>query len=525
MNDTHRVARRSGMALALIILANGTDTFALPRQNGGTTSAEARTTDITAYVLTGPALDSKTVTINGLSIDPSSVDSTRASVARVFSSNYPDGPIVREVKNESADLAIDYSAPGVAVPDVYYGVNVQIASKEFLAMPLYRELVSHLRIDIARFPAGQERVRYDRDAPADSPWRLGAQGDYEFLLTGKDVENFASLCRENGIKAEWQLNLANDDPAMWTRMADQVVNGLKLPIEYFSVGNEPDISPTGNWKYLGANTRDEAIAEYAARYARYRSALRAIAPNASFVLGELSCNREPELSAILGRVLDGAGSSPPEALSAHWYLLGDWGEPKSHPEYPSIEHLSVDGNRGNNVRRLQAIRDSLKAASDARAPGARIFIGEWGASWSATPGGVDVLDTLATALYVAETLEYGKTVGVDSMEYFSLSDPASFSPWNSAMIAMDGEKAILRPQYYVRAMHKYAWGNRTIPVPGGQTGDLSVYASREGEVKYLMLINRTAGPIDRVIAAKTAVGEKRYRVRAIPRSMTIAVLP
>ncbi len=523
MNDKHRVTRRAGMALTLTIIAYGTAAFALPRQNGST--AEAKTTEITAYVLTGPTLDSKTVTINGLTIDPSSVESVRASIARVVSSSYPDGRIVQEIQDTNADLAIDYSSPGVAVPDVYYGVNVQIASKEFLAMPLYRELVSHLRIDIARFPAGQERVRYDRDAPAGSPWRLGERGDYEFLLTGKDVENFASLCRENGIKAEWQLNLANDDPALWARMADQVVNGLKHPIEYFSVGNEPDISPTGNWKYLGANNRDEAIDEYAARYARYRSALRAIAPNASFVLGELSCNREPELSVVLGRMLDGAGSGPPEALSAHWYLLGDWGEPKSHPEYPSIEHLSVDGNRGNNVRRLQAIRDSLKAASDARAPGAKIFVGEWGASWSATPGGVDVLDTLATALFTAETLEYGKTVGIDSMEYFSLSDPISFSPWNSAMIAMDGEKAILRPQYYVRAMHKYAWGDRTIPVPGGQTGNLSVYASREGDAKYLMLINRTAKPIDRVIAAKSESGEKRYLIRAIPYSMTIAILP
>ncbi len=513
MNDTHRVARRSGMALALTILAFGT------------ASAEAKTTDVTAYVLTGPTLDSKTVTINGNSIDPSTVESVRASIARVFSSSYPDGRIVREVTAGNVDLAIDYSAPGVAVPDVYYGVNVQIASKEFLAMPLYRELVRHLRIDIARFPAGQERVLYDRYASTDSPWKLGERGEYEFLLTGKDVENFVSLCRENGIKAEWQLNLANDDPAMWARMADQVVNGLKYPIEYFSVGNEPDISPTGNWKYLGAKTRDEAIEEYAVRYLRYRSALRAIAPNASFVLGELSCNREPDLSAILGRMLDRARADPPEALSAHWYLLGDWGEPKSHPEYPSIEHLSVDGNRGNNVRRLQAIRDSLKAASDARAPGARIFVGEWGASWSATPGGIDVLDTLATALYTAETLEYGKTVGVDSMEYFSLSDPASFSPWNSAMIAMDGEKATLRPQYYVRAMHRYAWGNRTIPVPGGQTGDLSVYASRGGDAKYLMLINRTAKPIDRVIAAKSESAEKRYLIRAIPYSMTIAVLP
>ena len=93
------------------------------------------------------------------------------------------------------------------------------------------------------------------------------------------------------------------------------------------------------------------------------------------------------------------------------------------------------------------------------------------------------------------------------------------------MASNASERATVRPQYYVRMMHKYAWGNRTIPVPGGQREDCSVYASKDGDDAYLMLINRTDKPIERIVAATTARGDGRYRMLMVPRSVTIIVLP
>ncbi len=58
-------------------------------------------------------------------------------------------------------MAVNFSSPGTTVSDIYYGADIQILSKRYLANPLYQALLGNLKIDIIRFPAGQERVKYD----------------------------------------------------------------------------------------------------------------------------------------------------------------------------------------------------------------------------------------------------------------------------------------------------------------------------------------------------------------------------
>jgi hypothetical protein len=511
-------------ALALCLARGNPETKA---KSGGSraTLDRARAAGTKALVFTGSELSSGEVSINGRSLDTSSAQALDASVKAIFASDYPGGTVIAAANGEKADFSVDYTAPGRSVPDTYYGVNIQIASKRFLAMPLYRALVSHLKIDIARFPGGQERVKYERSAPADSPWDLGDDQEYQFLLTGADVENYIALCRSCGIKAEPECNLFTDDPGMWADLADQIVNGLRYDLEYVSVGNEPDINTKRNWDYLDAKGQGGAIDAYLDRYARYHDAIRAVKPSVTFVLGELSCNYEPDYTRLLDRMLSRVSARAPGAVSTHWYLLGDYGQPKSDPGFPSLAHLSVAGNSGRNVRDLARISATMRKEADAYCPGSKIVIGEWGTSWSATKQGTVVLDSLATALYTAEVLEYGKTLGIDSMEYFGLSDPAAFAPWNSAMISVDGERMTVRPQYYVRMMHKYAWGDREIPVANGQSEAYSVYASKNTNANYLMLINRTNGSIEKRISAMTSSGTRAFDALMVPRSVTIITLP
>jgi hypothetical protein len=478
------------------------------------------------FVFSGTDLDAKKATVNGLCVDTSSVQAIDLSVSAIFSSNYTSGTVIAESSAASADYTIDYTVSGTKVSDIYYGVNIQIASKKFLTMPKYRELVRHLKIDIARFPGGQERVKYDRYADPDSPWEFGESGEYQFLLTGDDIRNYISLCTGNGIKADPEFNLFTSDPSMWSSLADQIVNGLSYNLEYMSAGNEPDINTKKNWTFFKAKTRDEALDSYMSRYLENAAEIRKVKPSLTFILGELSQNGEDDLPAILDRVLPQAALNPPGAFSVHWYLLGDWGQGVSDPGYPSIEHLAAAGNSGINVSNLNRIHDTLETRLAGVLPGTLLVVGEWGPSWSATDRASDVLDSVATGLFTAEVLEYGKIAGFDSMQYFSLSDPAGFAPWNIAMICVDGESFTVRPQYYVRMMHKYAWGDTFIPVENGRNKDYSVYASKQGEDNYLMCVNRTENQsFTRTVKTVDESGSRDYDVLMLPHSLTMIKLP
>lgn len=106
----------------------------------------------------------------------------------------------------------------------------------------------------------------------------------------------------------------------------------------------------------------------------------------------------------------------------------------------------------------------------------------------------ELQDRMVTALFSAEVLEFAKILGFDTAEYFGLSDPVEFAPWNSALIPVDGAKVAVRPQYYVYVLYKYLYGDEIVAVPGGQNDDWSIYAARSqgGATNHLMLINRTA---------------------------------
>jgi hypothetical protein len=131
---------------------------------------------------------------------------------------------------------------------------------------------------------------------------------------------------------------------------------------------------------------------------------------------------------------------------------------------------------------------------------------------------------MVTALFSAEVLEFTKILGFDTAEYFGLSDPVEFAPWNSALIPVDGAKVAVRPQYYVYVLYKYLYGDEVVAVPGGQNDDWSIYAARSqgGATNHLMLINRTADKtLTRVVQATTAQGTRQLRLTLYPHSVSV----
>ncbi len=369
------------------------------------------------YILTGQSLGDKTTAINGLSVDTSSVDSISASVQSILISTNKL-KVVTEISGTYWDYTADFTATAKQVPDLFYGAGLQWGSKYFLTMPKYLELVKHLRINIIRFPAGQERFRYNRLAVTTSTDSLGNYQPYQYILTGEDISNFISLCRNFNIQAEPEVNIYNDDVTMWSNMADQVVNELGYDLKYISSGNEPEYNAFSNWIYLNATNQYQGISNYMDRFLRYSAAISVVKPGITFSLGELGSDALSDLSQYIDWMISGRNITVPVVLSAHWYMLGDYGQPFSYSDYPSISNLIIGNGNPNQITFLSNYYSVLRQKSDQYLNGAGIFLGEWATSWSASAGGEQVQDTVATAIFVAEVMEYAKKLGFNSMEYF-----------------------------------------------------------------------------------------------------------
>jgi len=392
-------------------------------------------------------------------------------------------------------------------------------------------------LGLLRFPGGQELVRYDgKDSISgtvnEDTLTVTSTQPYQYRISGQDIASFIGLCNDLGIAAEPEVNVTVDDPRMWADLVTQVVSVLNYDLKYISVGNEPDNkAANGNWDLLGATgasddtRRLDALARYTARYLEYQQAIATVKPGVTYAVGELANWQPSQLGSYLDIVLGGLNGNQPGAVSDHWYMLGDWGQATSDRGYPTIDHLVVTGNGNNNIGYLSSIARTLRATAAAHGlSNPKLFIGEFGTSWSATAADAAMADRLAAALFSAEALETGKAAGLDSMQWFGLSDPSSFAPWVPSLIAMDDATGTpqVRPQYYVYLMYKHLYGNETVTVAGGQQADWSIYASRDSSKNYLLLINRTADTqVSRVVKVVTTAGDRLLRLALMPHSVSI----
>jgi hypothetical protein len=483
----------------------------------------------TVHVLTGASLSARDVTVNDLQIDPTSVETIDASVQALLDETVAPRT-VEELPAGAADVTVDFTGAATSVPPTFFGADIQWRSKFFLGDARWRALARHMKLQLLRFPGGQERVRYDgKDStsgtPASDTLTVGADQPYQFRLSGADVAAFIDLCRELGAQAEPEVNVYDDDPQMAADLVRQIVDDLGYDLRYVSVGNEPDIDTNQNWTYLGATgttddaRRASALANYAARYLAYRARIDPLQAGLTYALAELGD------SSRLDGILSAIGADQPGALSAHWYLLGDWGQDPSWSSYPSIDHLVTDNADHTGIWRLRDMAAAMRARAAAHGLDApELFVGEFATSWSATAADAKVSDRLAAALFVAEALETGKAAGLASMQYFGLSDPASFAPWVTSLIVVDEATGAPRPRaaYYVYLLYKHLYGDETVAVPGGQDADASIYASRGGGKDHLLLINRTADrTLQRVARVKTSAGEKLLRLTLRPHSIAV----
>lgn len=477
------------------------------------------------WVISGASISGNCATVNGLEIDTGSIDTISSSASAILASRGPATVVSEASAGSTADTFVDFTAPGKAVSSLYHGLNLQWQSKPFLSLAKYRALVGQIRVDTLRFPGGQERGQFEADASSSENDDLGLYSPYQFRLTGEDVRNYIALCNELGIEAQIEVNMTNNDPAMAAKLVDYVVNTLKYDLKYVSMGNEPEINNFEAWKYWEASNKGEAFASYLARYQTYAAAIRAVKPDLTLIFGEFTDVSPEEMDTLFQPLGGKLNSNLPGAFSNHKYATGDWGQTPDYSDYPSIENFT--GSAGlARANIYKGIYNFMRQQADTRLGGGKLFIGEFGASWSVKPDSSAVHDTIAAALFAAETLETGKDLGFDGMQWFGISDPASSSPWNPSLIAVDGDAMKLRPQYYLYFLYKHLWGDVSAQISGkNRTDNLSVYASKKGDKNYLMLINRSADQaIDKVVQVTTSSGIRKLNLRAPAHSISVIQL-
>jgi hypothetical protein len=508
-------------ALAFVCACGGSTTGATCTPVSNAAVPHGNPSGYRVHCLTAESLADMQVTINGLSLDTSSADAISSSSAAIVAAT--DAPTtVEEAPGAPADLSIDFTAPTRRVPDLFYGASLNWYSKYFFKMPNYRALVRNIRMNVLRFPGGQERVRFDRQAHTSPNDQLGTYDAYQYILTGEDVANYIAFCREMGIVAEPEVNIYVDDSAMAVNLVDQIVNELGYDLRCVSVGNEPEVNIYSNWTYLKASSVSEALASYMARYLRYHAAIEKVKPGITYALAETG-DWDSNLSSNLDRFLSPLGSDRPGAFSVHWYPTGDYGQGADDPAFPSLNHLVIHNNSHHEITYLSTVAATIRAKlTQYHQDGAKLFMGEWGVAWSASQASSQIEDVMATAIFVAEVQEFCKTLGFDAMEYSGLSDPTSFAPWVPALIGVSGDQVSVRPQYYVYMMYKYFYGDEIVTVPGGQNDLWSIYAAKDAKGSYLMLINRSdCQTITKTVDVTTAAGKRPLRLTLYPHSVSI----
>ena len=147
---------------------------------------------------------------------------------------------------------------------------------------------------------------------------------YYFHYGQNEIDSLAHLASEAGAQIMIQVNIRNDDPAMWADMVHYVNIEKKYGFKYWEIGNEFDLE-----QGLGIDPN-----EYTARLARYIDAMKAVDPEIIIVGGvPASAHDAPrqgwsdavtDMSHYLiesAKLMTAAGRKI-DSLSYHWYQNG-----------------------------------------------------------------------------------------------------------------------------------------------------------------------------------------------------------
>jgi hypothetical protein len=332
-----------------------------------------------------------------------SMDRRRFLLATAATATLPSLRVLAQATAQSASLKLHADQPGARVPENFIGLSYetyQLTDPSFFSIEntgliqQLRTLAPHgvLRIGGNTSDIGWWKPTPDSQRPEIHVRDIGGgepTSDLSYSITPEAIHNLRAFLDKAGWTCIYGINLGTNTPARAAQEAIVVASTLGPKLEYFQIGNEPDLfrNHLRDPKTWSADLyMDEWLAE--------ANAIRSAVPSARFGLPDTSGNPD-WYAVIVNRLL--ALTDPPNvaALSHHYYIGG----PPSNPEM-TIDHILAP------TPRVQHLADNIRTAA------ARLSAGEHKTiPYRMTEGNTcyrggkpGVSDVLAASLWAADYL-------------------------------------------------------------------------------------------------------------------------
>jgi hypothetical protein len=397
---------------------------------------------------------------------------------------------------------------------------------------------------VIRFAGGlwANNVGWDRHgvAPVDGEWTFtdpddGESFTYRHAYKPEMIDSYAAFAGELGAETIVQVNLCDDNPAMWADLLRYTNVEHAYAFRYWELGNEIDL--------------DRCISqdEYARRFIAYRTALKAVDPSIQVLGPSVSMpTRTDWIDTLVNSARDEL-----DVLAFHWYQLTQWSkEPDSFAyQAGSIEALLSHGRgvgeacqRGfacpgelispSRLNRTTYRRGLAEAASAeiigpfrAGSPGAQVAITEMGPH--ATLHESPINGNHIAAVWLADMLGRWAYNGLDILTYYSLEDGATGSGNTRGLLGVDGPEALdVRPTYLAEWLYAAHFGDMLVKSSSDHWDQgVSVWASTDSDdpgALKLIIVNLTGKSQETVVSVSgfsPSTGEAYVVSSADPSSM------
>lgn len=377
------------------------------------------------------------------------------------------------------------------------------------------DVVKQIEPGIIRFAGGlwANTTGWDREniAPDDGDWMYtdhatGQTYSYGHAYKPHMVDAFASFAARTGAEAIIQINVCDNNPAMWADMLRYTNIEHDYSFKYWELGNEQTLA--------GATCVDAEA--FASRYQTYRDALRAVDPSIRLMA---SATHQPFYTGWEDTVF-AHNSTDLDTLAWHWYQLSEWTSDTDSFAYQggSVDALLAYGGnagtachdgfgcpgdqiedgrldrwtyrRGIAEQKMQQVNGSFRSMH----PDLETAITELGVHASEHEHPVN--GSHLAAIWLADVLPRWAYNGLDILTYSSLEDGGTGpeSTNSRGLIGIwDSQKLDIRPTYYTAWLLANHFGDRMLK---SKTSDpeqkVVAWASSdsdEASVLKLMLVN------------------------------------
>jgi Glycosyl hydrolase family 79 C-terminal beta domain len=261
----------------------------------------------------------------------------------------------------AAELTLRDGPMATPVPLTYNGLSYELAQ---LTDPQFfsaanRELVTHFRLlsphGILRTGGNtSEFCWFQADAHTVAPQLRTPPGKLEdnwmphrlFAIRPEAIDALAGFLRETGWKLIYGLNFGNSTPERAATEAAYVARAVGERLEYFQIGNEPDLYRDAN---NGTRPPGWGFADYLREWTAYAEAIAARVPGACF--GGPDVNGSMDWVTRFGEEVPASVRARLTTLTGHYYAEG----PPNDPRVTTARLLAGNAKIPGEMQRIEAV--------------------------------------------------------------------------------------------------------------------------------------------------------------------------